>query len=123
MCANDPAFALGGTPPGGIWTGPGVSGGIGNFVFTPSPALIGGPHLLVYTFRGDLDCPPVTDTPARDGAARSAAGYRAPADTAFCLVGAGVPAAGRPAGGRRLEGAGRDGLGGHGLYVSRPRRC
>ena len=83
-CANDPAFALGGTPAGGIWTGPGVSGGIGTFVFTPSVPLIGGPHLLLYTFQGDADCPPVSDT-LRVTVLPVGGTATAPADTAFCL--------------------------------------
>ena len=83
-CANDPPFGLGGTPVGGIWTGPGVSGGIGTFIFTPSPALIGGPHVLVYTFQGDVDCPPVTDT-LRVTVLPTGGTATVPADTAFCL--------------------------------------
>ncbi|MBH8560215.1 DUF7948 domain-containing protein [Hymenobacter negativus] len=84
VCLNDPPTALPGLPPGGIWTGPGVSGSIGGFVFTPSPALLGGPHILIYTFQGNTDCDAVIDTlrmtvlpPGPIGAA--------PPDTALCL--------------------------------------
>ncbi|MDB5271075.1 MAG: hypothetical protein JWP58_4115 [Hymenobacter sp.] len=84
VCLNDPPVALGGIPPGGIWTGAGVSGSIGSFVFTPTPALLGGPHVLIYTYQGDTDCDAVTDTlrmsvlpPGPTGAA--------PPDTALCL--------------------------------------
>ncbi|MEL5996497.1 hypothetical protein AAFH49_19950, partial [Hymenobacter segetis] len=84
VCLNDPSLQLNGTPLGGIWTGPGVSGSIGNFLFTPTAALLGGPHHLVYTVQGDADCEPVTDTlrvtvlpPGPDGSA--------PPDTAVCL--------------------------------------
>ncbi|WP_201978006.1 DUF7948 domain-containing protein [Hymenobacter rubidus] len=84
VCANDPDMALGGTPAGGIWTGPGVSGGIGTFVFTPSVALIGGPHLLIYSFQGDADCPPVSDT-LRVTVLPAGGTATVPPDTAFCL--------------------------------------
>ena len=62
VCANDPPLNLPDAPPGGVWRGPGVTGGIGRFVFTPSPALIGGPHLLLYTVLASPACEPPVDT-------------------------------------------------------------
>ncbi len=45
-CVTDPIFTLtGGTPPGGTYTGPGVSAGN----FNPAAAGVGG-HLIVYTY-------------------------------------------------------------------------
>ncbi|GAA4037839.1 hypothetical protein GCM10022409_23820 [Hymenobacter glaciei] len=48
VCANAGPQALAGNPTGGIWTGPGVSGGPGSYVFTPSAALV-GVQTLTYT--------------------------------------------------------------------------
>jgi len=86
VCANDPPISLGGSPPGGIWTGPGVTGSIGSFVFTPSTALIGGPHLLVYSVQGDLDCTPATDT-MRVTVLPIGGTATVPRDTSYCLSG------------------------------------
>jgi hypothetical protein len=52
VCVNSPAVALSGSPAGGFWTGPGVSGSVAaGFVFTPSPALAGA-QVLTYTVPG-----------------------------------------------------------------------
>jgi gliding motility-associated-like protein len=52
VCINSPALALGGSPAGGTWTGPGVSGSVAaGFVFTPSAALA-GTQVLTYTVPG-----------------------------------------------------------------------
>ena len=99
LCANDPPRLLTGNPPGGTWTGPGVSmNAAGSYYFTPSVALIGH-HTLLYTFTGTLDCAGARDTlyvrvrpvgPA----------VRVPIDTAMCTGGApfrlrgGTPAGG-----------------------------
>jgi hypothetical protein len=49
LCATAPALTLTGSPVGGIWSGPGVSGSVAaGFAFTPSLALI-GVHTLTYT--------------------------------------------------------------------------
>jgi hypothetical protein len=84
LCANDPPRPLGGSPPGGVWTGTGVSGGIGSFVFTPSTALIGGPYTLHYTFTADPGCDPITDS-VQVVVLPAGASARVPADTALCL--------------------------------------
>ncbi|MBF9142891.1 DUF7948 domain-containing protein [Hymenobacter properus] len=99
VCANDPPVQLNSSPPGGIWTGPGVSGVMGGFVFTPSTALIGGPHLLVYSLQGDLDCSPATDT-MRVTVLPPGSTARVPRDTSYCLSGGPIRLwGGSPAGG------------------------
>ncbi|MCS6979747.1 MAG: PKD domain-containing protein [Flavobacteriales bacterium] len=45
FCISDPAVSLTGTPAGGTWTGPGVSGG---GIFTPSSAGV-GTHTVAYS--------------------------------------------------------------------------
>lgn len=99
VCANDPPVTLGGNPPGGFWTGTGVTqSGLGIYVFTPSMALV-GKHILTYSFLGTAACPGATDTlsvtvrPVADSA-------RVPADTTLCASSApfrlrgGLPAGG-----------------------------
>ncbi|MBF9221449.1 gliding motility-associated C-terminal domain-containing protein [Hymenobacter ruricola] len=99
VCANDPPTPLGGIPPGGIWTGPGVTGTINKFYFTPSVALIGGPHLLVYTYQGDIDCDPVTDT-LRVTVLPAGGTATTPRDTSYCITGGAMRLrGGTPAGG------------------------
>ncbi|WP_177204643.1 gliding motility-associated C-terminal domain-containing protein [Hymenobacter arizonensis] len=50
VCATAGPLPLVGTPAGGIWAGPGVSGSIATgYVFTPSLAMV-GVHTLTYTF-------------------------------------------------------------------------
>ena len=52
VCANNGPVALSGTPAGGSWTGPGVSGsGAAGYVFTPTAALV-GVQTLTYTLTG-----------------------------------------------------------------------
>ncbi|MBD2770103.1 gliding motility-associated C-terminal domain-containing protein [Hymenobacter sp. BT664] len=49
VCTTTAAFPLVGTPAGGLWTGPGVTGNQAQgYVFTPSPALL-GVNTLTYT--------------------------------------------------------------------------
>ncbi|TLM95049.1 DUF7948 domain-containing protein [Hymenobacter jeollabukensis] len=61
-CLNDPATPLFGTPAGGIWTGPGVTGNnISGYYFTPNLAGL-GTHTLLYSFPGNRRCPMPTDT-------------------------------------------------------------
>ncbi|TGE12257.1 DUF7948 domain-containing protein [Hymenobacter elongatus] len=56
-CTNASATTpLIGTPAGGIWSGPGVSGSVATgFVFTPTPALVGN-RVLTYTVTGAGSC-------------------------------------------------------------------
>ncbi|TDN37644.1 PKD domain-containing protein [Hymenobacter sp. UV11] len=52
VCDNSPPLQLSGTPAGGAWTGPGVTGSAtAGFVFTPTPALA-GTQQLTYTVPG-----------------------------------------------------------------------
>ncbi|QKG57319.1 gliding motility-associated C-terminal domain-containing protein [Hymenobacter sp. BRD128] len=57
VCAGSGPVALtGGSPAGGTWTGPGVSGSVAaGFVFTPSPALV-GTQVLTYTVTSSAAC-------------------------------------------------------------------
>jgi hypothetical protein len=55
-CADGPPVRLLGSPGGGIWTGPGVSGSLANgYFFTPAPSLI-GVQTLTYTVSGIAVC-------------------------------------------------------------------
>jgi hypothetical protein len=56
VCATAAAYPLVGNLPGGVWTGPGVSGNQAQgYVFTPSPALL-GVNTLTYTVAGTGEC-------------------------------------------------------------------
>ncbi|MCC3159971.1 gliding motility-associated C-terminal domain-containing protein [Hymenobacter sp. 15J16-1T3B] len=58
ICATAGPVSLGGTPFGGVWSGPGVSGSVATgFVFTPSAALIGVQTLTyAYLAPGQSQC-------------------------------------------------------------------
>ena len=61
VCASAGPMALVGSPAGGVWAGPGVSGSpAAGFVFTPSAALV-GVRVLTYTVAGTGLCT-TTDT-------------------------------------------------------------
>jgi uncharacterized protein (TIGR02145 family) len=52
VCLNDPSFSMtGGTPIGGTYLGPGISGGI----FTPSDAGV-GVHEIIYSYTNGFGC-------------------------------------------------------------------
>jgi|GEM_PF-490779 len=56
ICSPSPPLPLTGSPAGGSWSGPGVSGSVAaGFVFTPSAALA-GPNVLTYTFNAPGAC-------------------------------------------------------------------
>ncbi len=56
MCAGASGVALTtGTPAGGTWSGPGVSGSAGGYVFTPSQTLV-GTQTLTYTYTSAQGC-------------------------------------------------------------------
>lgn len=57
VCAGSGPLALtGGSPAGGVWSGPGVSGSVAaGFVFTPTLALV-GPQQLIYTVTSPAAC-------------------------------------------------------------------
>jgi len=53
VCINAPPYALsGGSPAGGVYSGPGVTSGTG--VFNPSSGI--GPHLITYTYTDGNGC-------------------------------------------------------------------
>jgi len=61
LCTTSTPVLLVGTPAGGIWSGPGVTGSVASgFFFTPSPALVGNQR-LTYTLPGTGLCT-TTDT-------------------------------------------------------------
>ena len=51
-CINAPAATLTGTPAGGIFSGPGISGN----TFSPALAGVGGPHTITYTYSDGVAC-------------------------------------------------------------------
>ncbi|WP_445991692.1 DUF7948 domain-containing protein [Hymenobacter cellulosilyticus] len=56
VCSNGVSRPLAGSPAGGTWSGPGVSGSVATgFVFTSSQALL-GPQTLTYTLTGASGC-------------------------------------------------------------------
>jgi gliding motility-associated-like protein len=56
VCATAAPVRLGGSPAGGTWSGPGVSGSVQNgYFFTPTAALL-GPQTLTYTYVGTGQC-------------------------------------------------------------------
>jgi len=84
VCVASAPVPLQGSPAGGIWTGPGVSGSVAaGFVFTPTQALLGS-QTLTYTVTGVGPCGGVsalrlTVVPSPPIA------FTAPAQTSFCL--------------------------------------
>jgi len=100
VCLNNPPVGLVSSPPGGVWTGPGVRGSTGQgYTFNPLIAGV-GIHWLTYTLPGDADCPGATGR--MRVIVRGVAGTaQAPADTALCFSGrpfrltGGLPAGGR----------------------------
>jgi gliding motility-associated-like protein len=56
MCAGAaPAVLASGTPAGGVWSGPGVTGAAGTYTFTPTQALV-GTQTLTYTVTTAAGC-------------------------------------------------------------------
>lgn len=103
MCENDPPLPLVGTPAGGAWSGPGVSGSLTNgYFFNPSVAGV-GTHLVFYSFPNARNCPSPTDT-LRITVRPSGGQATVPRDTAVCTTSAafrlrdGVPGGGTWAG-------------------------
>jgi len=84
VCVASAPQPLFGSPAGGVWTGPGVSGSVAaGFVFTPTPALL-GVQTLTYTVTGVGPCGGVstlrlTVTPSPTAA------FTTPTQTTFCL--------------------------------------
>ncbi|MGI4834866.1 MAG: gliding motility-associated C-terminal domain-containing protein [Janthinobacterium lividum] len=103
VCTNNGPVALNGTPNGGTWSGPGVSGSVAaGFVFTPAPALV-GVQTLTYTLTGVTTACTVTARQVITVApVQQAALAPLPQDT-YCLQAGVVPPTvalqGSPAGG------------------------
>ena len=90
VCAAAGPQPLVGTPGGGFWTGPGVSGSAATgFVFTPSVALV-GIQALVYTLPGTGLCT-TTDTRLVTVFAPPTVTFTPLLQTTYCLIGSTVP--------------------------------
>ena len=86
LCLNDPPMQLGGSPTGGIWTGPGVTGNVAlGFFFTPLTVGVGGPYQLIYSMSvAPPACPIVSDT-LLVVVIPSGGTVTVPRDSTFCL--------------------------------------
>lgn len=58
---NDPDVTMTGTPPGGTFSGTGVTGN----VFSPSSAGVGGPYMISYSFTDGNGCIGITSEPVQ----------------------------------------------------------
>ncbi|GAB3304316.1 DUF7948 domain-containing protein [Hymenobacter tenuis] len=84
VCVAAAPVKLTGSPLGGVWAGPGVSGSVAaGYVFTPTAALL-GPQNLTYTVTGIGPCGGVSDLRLTVVPAPSVA-FTEPAQTNFCL--------------------------------------
>ncbi|RZK63047.1 MAG: hypothetical protein EOO59_00855, partial [Hymenobacter sp.] len=103
VCASAGPVALTGSPAGGTWTGPGVTGSVATgFSFVPSPALV-GVQTLTYTITGVAAVCTATGTQRITVTPAPAAALAALPQATYCLQ-AGVAIApiglvGSPAGG------------------------
>ena len=104
VCATAGPQALAGSPDGGLWSGPGVTGSAATgFVFTPSVALL-GVQTLTYTVLSTGLCT-TTGTRRITVTAPPTVTFALLAQTSYCLPSAGSPAlstvrlTGTPAGG------------------------
>ncbi|UOQ65813.1 gliding motility-associated C-terminal domain-containing protein [Hymenobacter volaticus] len=102
VCVTSAPQPLIGSPAGGVWTGPGVSGSVAtSFVFTPTSALL-GLQTLTYTVTGFGPCGGIS-TLRLMVVSSPVPAFTAPTQTTFCLgTGAPVPTmtlAAIPAGG------------------------
>jgi hypothetical protein len=85
VCLNDPPGALVGTPRGGIWTGPGVTGSGGVYIFTPRAVGVGGPYQLIYSMPpAPPACDMISDT-LLITVLPAGGSVTVPADSTFCL--------------------------------------
>jgi len=100
VCVASAPQTLTGSPIGGVWTGPGVSGSVATgFVFTPTPALL-GVQTLTYTVTGAGPCGGVSTLQLTVVPSPPVA-FTAPIQTSFCLnsTASSVVLAATPAGG------------------------
>ncbi|WP_324675283.1 gliding motility-associated C-terminal domain-containing protein [Hymenobacter sp. GOD-10R] len=103
VCVNLGTYPLHGSPAGGTWSGPGVSGSVASgFVFTPSAVGL-GEYLLTYTLTGVGSCGG-TSTTRLTVTPTITASFNPLSQTAFCLspgtVAPVVTLAATPAGGQ-----------------------
>ncbi|MCC2547209.1 gliding motility-associated C-terminal domain-containing protein [Hymenobacter sp. BT175] len=99
VCEANPV-PLTGSPAGGVWTGPGVSGSVAaGFVFTPTPALL-GVQTLTYTVSGFGPCGGVS-TLRLTVVPTPTAAFLTPTQSSYCIstVTPGVTLTATPAGG------------------------
>lgn len=93
-CSTDPILTLVGSPVGGVFSGPGVSGN----TFDPNAAGVGGPYTLTYTYQGVGGC----EVSVSQGVA-VLQGFSNPEfiglDTIYCVNASAVELNGTPAGG------------------------
>ncbi|WP_201986843.1 DUF7948 domain-containing protein [Hymenobacter rubidus] len=90
LCANAGAISLVGTPTGGTWTGPGVTGSVAaGFVFTPSLALV-GVQTLSYSFPG-LGTTSCAGTRRITVTAPPTVAFTTALQPSYCLPAAGAP--------------------------------
>jgi hypothetical protein len=101
VCVAAAPQPLYGSPAGGVWSGPGVSGSAATgFVFTPAAALL-GLNTLTYTVTGFGPCGG-TSTLRLSVVPAPAVAFVAPVQTSYCLSSGslpGVPLSATPAGG------------------------
>ncbi|WP_167856387.1 DUF7948 domain-containing protein [Hymenobacter metallicola] len=91
VCVAAAPQPLRGSPAGGVWTGPGVSGSVATgFVFTPTQALL-GVNTLTYTVTGIGPCGGVSNLRLTVVAAPPPAAFTTPTQTSFCLNNNPVP--------------------------------
>lgn len=85
VCAGSGPVALtGGSPAGGVWSGPGVSGSVAaGFVFTPTLALV-GPQQLTYTVTSSAACGGGTSRATVTIVVLTAPAVVLPPDTVLC---------------------------------------
>ena len=85
VCVAAAPMRLGGSPAGGVWTGPGVTGSVATgFYFTPTPALLGTTQTLTYTVTGVGPCGGVSALHLRVVPSPTPA-FTAPSQTTYCL--------------------------------------
>ncbi|MCB2406918.1 gliding motility-associated C-terminal domain-containing protein [Hymenobacter lucidus] len=91
VCVAAAAQPLAGSPAGGVWTGPGVSGSVATgFVFTPTQALL-GLNTLTYTVTGTGPCGGVATLRLTVVTSPPPATFNASVPSSFCLGTTSVP--------------------------------
>lgn len=91
VCVDDASVVLGGSPSGGSWSGPGVSGSR----FYPATAGSGN-HTLTYNYTNANGC---SDTDTRTATVRALPSVNAGSDQTVCITDANFALSGSPSGG------------------------